>query len=587
METVNAALRPYVSIMYDKLNGGVSVSKSIVSKLGVLVALSMIFLAGSLAFVASRGVDHMSKTVEAVADRMLNDDIKNKNESDERAADAYGKAMSGYLAWIAAGPLWDFNESALNDYAAGMLKVPNVLYSVIYDDKGSPLAGEKLESSTVKVFEAPIMHDDKKIGLVEVGLNVAYLEDLRMASIATKDQLISSFRDEASQTEVSITRRIATIAVLVFALVLAMNVVGLLRVASPLRRMTTVVKDLGEGDGDLTVRIGIKTADEVGRLGSSLNQFMEKLSRLIEDVMAIAGRLGDDSQTMSDLSRNSKGSIDRVKEAVEEIVSLSEANAAAVEQSNAGVEEMAATAASVANASERGVAASSKTFGFTKEVAKEMNDVVEEIDGVSLRSQKNRERISSLAGAVESITSFVGAITGIADQTNLLALNAAIEAARAGEAGRGFAVVAEEVRKLAEESNKAAGEISSLIETLSSYANDSIQGTVEEEQALKQVVERAGQLQNKLKASMEEIRLVDGVMNEVSELSKAQSMSSTEMANAVDSIAKGTSDIVERLGDIGGFTKEAQTAFESVESQSKILLDGMEQMRHHLSQFKV
>ncbi|SMG23594.1 methyl-accepting chemotaxis protein [Dethiosulfovibrio salsuginis] len=562
-------------------------SKSIVSKLGVLIALSMIVLAGSLAFVAIKGVDRMSQSVEAVAERMLNDDIKNKNESDERAADGYGRAMSTYLAWISAGPLWDFNDAALNEYAEGMLSVPNVSYSVIYDDKGSPLAGEVKAGDSVKAFEAPIMHDGKRIGSVEVGLNIAYLEDLRLASVATKDQLISSFSSEAAQTQSSITGRIAFIAVAVFTGVLILNVLLLLRVASPLRKMTDVVRDLGEGEGDLTVRIGISTTDEVGRLGSSMNQFMEKLSHLIEDVMAIASRLGHDSETLSDLSRSSKGSIDRVKEAVEEIVSLSETNAAAVEESNAGVEEMAATASSVASASERGVSASAKTFGFTKEVAKEMNDVVEEINGVSLRSQKNRERISALAGAVESITGFVGAITGIADQTNLLALNAAIEAARAGEAGRGFAVVAEEVRKLAEESNKSAGEISSLIETLASHAQDSIQGTVEEEKALKLVVERTGQLQNKLRSSMEEIRLVDGVMNEVSELSTAQSMSSTEMANAVDSIAQGTSDIVERLGGIGSFTEEAQRAFESVESQSQILLEGMEEMRRHLSQFKV
>lgn len=561
--------------------------KSIVSKLGVLVALSMILLAGSLAFVASRGVMQMSESVEVVADRMLNDDIVNKNESDERAADAYGKAMSSYLAWISVGPLWDFNDCALEDYAQGMLKIPNVLYSVIYDEKGSVLVGEKIESDKVKVFEAPVMHEEKRIGSVEIGLDVTYLEDLKLASVITKDQLISSFNDQAAQTETTITKRIATIAVIVFALVLAMNVIGLITVASPLRKMTEVVKDLGEGEGDLTVRIGIKTSDEVGRLGSSMNQFVEKLSWLIKDVMGIEEKLGDDANILSDLSRDSKGSIDKVKQAVEQIVSLSETNASAVEESSAGVEEMAATAASVASASERGVIASSKTFAFTKEVAKEMTDVVEEIDGVSLRSQKNRERITALAGAVESITGFVGAITGIADQTNLLALNAAIEAARAGEAGRGFAVVAEEVRKLAEESNKAAREISSLIETLSSYAQESIQGTVEEEEALKLVVDRTGQLQVKLKSSMEEIRLVDGVMNEVSELSKAQSISSSEMAHAVDSIAQGTSNIVERLEDIGGFTKEAQSAFDSVDSQSKVLLDGVARMKRHLNQFKV
>ncbi|HRX27646.1 MAG TPA: hypothetical protein P5219_12565, partial [Aminivibrio sp.] len=117
-------------------------SKSIVAKLGLLVAVSMILLAGSLAFMAQRGVDQMSSSVERVAEEMLNEDIQNKNANDERSAQAYGEAMSGYLAVISATPLWDFNEESLKDYAKDMLNVPNVAYAVIYAQDGSKMAGE-------------------------------------------------------------------------------------------------------------------------------------------------------------------------------------------------------------------------------------------------------------------------------------------------------------------------------------------------------------------------------------------------------------------------------------------------------------
>ncbi|MCF4114115.1 MULTISPECIES: methyl-accepting chemotaxis protein [Dethiosulfovibrio] len=562
-------------------------SRSIVSKLGVLTAFSLILSIGALAFVAIRGVENMSLSVGSVAERMLNEDIENKNAMNAKGAEDYGKAMSSYLAWISAAPLWNFNEESLMDYAAGMLEVPNVAYAVIYDDGGAIAAGEKPEGDGFSSFKADIVHEEEVIGSVEVGLDLSYLGDLRKGSEETRDHLIAEFNRQASETERAIRNRTVTISIVLLSAVLALNVFVLLRVASPLRKMTEVVRDLGEGEGDLTVRMDIKTSDEVGRLCGSLNQFMDKLSALVVDMMSIARKLGEDSHVLAERSQSSLGTIDTVKSSMEEIMGLSQTNAAAVEESNAGVEEMAATADSVAKASERGVEASSKTYKFTEGVSNQMEQVVQDINGVSVKSQENRKKMSSLENAVESITGFVGAITGIADQTNLLALNAAIEAARAGDAGKGFAVVAEEVRKLAEESNSAAQEISSLIETLSVYAKESIQGTVEEEEILGKVVDRADRLRNDLASSMKEIEAVDGVMNEVSELSKAQSMSSTEMANAVDSIAKGTSEIVERLGDIGGITEEAKDAFESVVSQTEVLLEGMDQLRRHLDQFKV
>ncbi|HRX27440.1 MAG TPA: methyl-accepting chemotaxis protein, partial [Aminivibrio sp.] len=241
----------------------------------------------------------------------------------------------------------------------------------------------------------------------------------------------------------------------------------------------------------------------------------------------------------------------------------------------------------VAQAAGQCVESSAKTTGFTKDVARKLEEVVSDIEAVSARSQENRAKMSALAEAVDSIAGFVGAITGFADQTNLLALNAAIEAARAGEAGRGFAVVADEVRKLAEESNRAASEISNLMSSLSGYAGESIKATEEEEKTLRTVVEKAGILQQTLKASMDELSAMDAELNKVSELARDQSHSNIEIAGAVDNIAQGTSNIVERLEEIRNSAQAAREAFESVTDQSRTLLQGMEEMERQLGQFKV
>ena len=562
-------------------------SRSIVAKLGLLIAAGLIVLACSLAFLAQRGVDNMSCSVEEVAAKMLNDDIQNKNANDERSAEAYGEAMSGYLASISATPLWDFNEDSLRDYAADMLTVPNVAYAVIYDSSNAPIAGEKLENEHTRAFTAEIMRAGKKIGAVEVGLDTTYLAELTRASEKTRDQLIDSFSKEASASQRAIVRRISMMALTIAVAVMIINVAVLLRVVAPLRRMTDVVRDLGEGEGDLTVSVEVRTKDEVGRLGSSMNQFIEKLAHLVKDVIGIARDVGDETRTMSSLSEESMDSIEQVNDAVQQIVALSESNAASVEETNAAISEMAATALAVAKAAGQCVESSAKTFAFTREVAQRMEEAVADIDTVSARSKENRTKMSALAEAVDSIAGFVGAITGFADQTNLLALNAAIEAARAGEAGRGFAVVADEVRKLAEESNRAAMQISSLMNSLSGYAAESIRATEEEEETLRSVVEKTELLQKTLEASMKELGSMDLELNKVSDLARNQSLSNIEMVEAVNSISQATSDIVGSIEGISRSAKNAQQAFESVTAQAGTLLEGMEEMENKLGQFKI
>ncbi len=128
-----------------------------------------------------------------------------------------------------------------------------------------------------------------------------------------------------------------------------------------------------------------------------MNQFIEKLSHLVIDVIGISRHLGDGSRRLSALSGKSMESIELVNGAVEEIVSLSESNAAAVRQTNAGVAEMSATSVSVAQAARtvRGVVGEDDRF--TKDVARKLEEVVSDIEAVSARSQENRAKMSALA----------------------------------------------------------------------------------------------------------------------------------------------------------------------------------------------
>ncbi len=238
------------------------------------------------------------------------------------------------------------------------------------------------------------------------------------------------------------------------------------RTAGAFRRMIDYLKEMaGAADrvaaGDLT--LDVTPRSERDALGTALHRMTGNLRELIGAVDGSAATLSASSQQMASTSDEAGRAVGEIANAVGDVASGAERQVRMVEAAREAAEQASSAAATSAERAQETAAAAQQA----REVAREGVTAAEQATGairqVADSSAEVGSAIQDLAARSERIGGIVDTITGIAEQTNLLALNAAIEAARAGEQGRGFAVVAEEVRKLAEESQDAAGQIAGLI----------------------------------------------------------------------------------------------------------------------------
>jgi methyl-accepting chemotaxis protein len=286
-------------------------------------------------------------------------------------------------------------------------------------------------------------------------------------------------------------------------------------IVKPLETIGTSMRDISEGEGDLTARLDVDGTDEIAQLSMHFNRFVENIQGIVHQVITISTNIASGSLQMT--------------AGMSEMASTAEAIAHTAENQKSSVRQANDSVGTIANSSKviySTVSDALNVFDQAQEAAGKGGTAVgAAVSGMQVINQNSKQ-----------IGNILNVITEIANQTNLLSLNAAIEAAKAGEHGKGFAVVAEEVRKLAERSAQAAKEITALIQTSSKSIDD---GT--------SMVNTAGAA---LRSIEEAIRASAERMKTIGSQSQTQSQDSTTVVTAMSSlssIAEGNAAATEEM----------------------------------------
>lgn len=247
---------------------------------------------------------------------------------------------------------------------------------------------------------------------------------------------------------------------LVLSIILAYFITRL--IVNPLNNIVELAERVAEGDLAIEQQ-AIASKDEVGKLSVAFNRMIANLHSLVLKISQSSQRVSASSEELLAITEENSSAVTQIAATISNISTGAERQSTKIDHTTSTIEEAFASIREVSDDSTSAKVLTNKTSAATKEGLEAVNKAIDQMDRVGEASEEVQKAIDKVALSSHNINDIINVISEIAQQTNLLALNAAIEAARAGEKGSGFAVVAEEVRKLAEQSQQAAREITVLI----------------------------------------------------------------------------------------------------------------------------
>jgi len=434
----------------------------------------------------------------------------------EETLELLKNSKSGKDAAILNARVWDENGTLLKE---------------LFKSNESGLRVERVEEVSIEdqdeylLVWAP-MHDADKntIGYVEIHFSKVFLND-----------------ESSSNTTASLLMAVLALgATIIVAFFVGKNIAG------AISRVGSMIKDIAQGEGDLSKRLEINSQDEVGELSTWFNTFVGKLQENEQNQQEIQKGVQAGTEQLSGVVTDLASVSNDISDRSTNIAAQSDMVAAAAAEMSVGMDTISQSSQ---NSQQNMNSVASATEEMTATVAEiaENAEQAREITAEAVRNVSTAsERVDNLGLAAKEISKVTETIVEIAEQTKLLALNATIEAARAGEAGKGFAVVANEVKELAKQTNDATADISKKIEAIQSGTD----ATVTEIKSISTVIDKVNDIVNTIATAVEE-----------------QSVTTQDIASNIGSATSGMDDVVNNV------TQAAQAAKEISNNMSGVNTD--------------
>ncbi|MDR0539616.1 MAG: methyl-accepting chemotaxis protein [Spirochaetaceae bacterium] len=452
---------------------------------------------------------------------------------------------------------------------------PEMIGKPIDDPASVGVLGQKAVEDTKRTLQNGSGEFDRNRG------RYFYSYPFFVGKTTTAWTILSSVEEKVVLADV---RAMLTLAIIILLAAIAVTVVIIWfmsgSISQRILRVGAAIKDISEGEGDLTRRLTIHANDEIGAMGTYFNNTMEKIRLLVLSIKSETHTLSDIGGELSTNMTETAASINQMNSTIQSLKSQVMNQSTSVTETNSTMQQIINNIDKLGELVNKQTTSVSQSSSAVEEMIASIQSVTQTLikNGANVKSladasevgrsglQDVAQDIQQIARESEGLLEINAVMENIASQTNLLSMNAAIEAAHAGEAGKGFAVVADEIRKLAESSGEQSKTISSVLKKIKDSIDKITRSTdavLNKFEAIDSGVKTVSDQEHNIRNAMEEqnagSQQILEAMNRLNEVTGMVKDSTTEML-------QGSQQVVSESRNLGHVTQELENGMNEIAS---------------------